>query len=325
MMASPYIDHVSLDGRAVKRDDYLWVPTLDARPLQRDDGEPWADWRTRVDRELPRPQVRYGVQNGNWRWDVPIPSTLPACAASSIAGAIEIALRRPDPRFDASVPYLYYYGRYLNLAENTDDGISVYNGLKAAFRFGVVPDTAWRLTPGLKKDDTPAAGLSEGATTAVARFCFLDRQAYGDLFLRFVKRAIEESLAVIFVASVTDEFRRPDYNPPDALIAVPDSKPANDHSLLAVAYDDELDGGVFWVRDSFGPDRGIEGYLKMPYKYFEVGSDLTRSFWVIDEVVQEGGAGWDRYKANLAQHQADGDAFARAFRQAYDAVVMGRG
>jgi hypothetical protein len=316
-----------LEGRAQPRGQYVWFPRFDQpAQIQRDDFSSWENWRKEIDKYVRNiPHTGWVLSDGKWKWDVPMPSPRPACAASSINGAIEIALGRPAAPFDASVPYIYYYGRELTLNGTQDVGISVYNGLKACFHFGVARDQDWALTPNLQAADPVPFGLTARAqsTFGVSKFRFLDRQAYGANFLALVKQAINEGYAVIFVASVDEHFRNDvPYLPNDEPVPVPDAQPPNDHSLLAVGYEDEDQDprrGYFRVRDSFPPhDRGLDGYLKLPYEYVD-DQDLTRSFWIVEEVVTPvSGPAWNDYVQNRANHHQFANAFAEVARAAYE-------
>jgi hypothetical protein len=321
------------EGRAVHRQQYLWFPTFGTgapvAPVVRTNQVQWSEWRDDVEGRLSSlPHAAYAI--GNWHWEVPWPSDVPACGASSISGAIEISLRRPTRPFNASVPFIYYYGRYLNGAEQLFEGISIYNGLKACYYAGICPNDAWPLSTSLREDNTPPLGLSTRARTdygGVSRFRHLDRQAYGPLFLKVCKQAITQGYAIIFVASVDDAFRtRSPYLPNDELVWVPRVAPPNDHSLLAVGYEDtgpEDRDGFFRVRDSFGPNRGLGGYLRLPYEYV-IREGLTRSFWLIEEVITRGQYGEGRdpraaqeYDDNWMAHSKAALEFARDTYAAY--------
>jgi C1A family cysteine protease len=55
------------------------------------------------------------------------------------------------------------------------------------------------------------------------------------------------------------------------------------HAVLAVGYDDSLDGGRFIVRNSWGEAWGDQGYFYMPYDYL-LNRGLSNDFWVIQTV-----------------------------------------
>jgi hypothetical protein len=315
------------EGRAQPRSEYVWFPKFDrSAPIRRGDFPSWEKWRDEIRRYVDGiPHAGWVLPDNKWKWDIPEPSPRPACAASAINGAIEIKLGRPDNLFDASVPYIYYYGRELTLNGMHSVGISVYNGLKACFHFGVARNQDWSLAPDLEPTDPVPFGLTTRAqsTFGVSKFRFLDRQAYEPYFLPLVKQAINEGYAVIFVASVDEHFRKDvPYLPNDDPVPVPDERPPNDHSLLAVGYQDEDEDpnrGYFRVRDSFAPQqRGLNGYLKLPYRYVD-RRDLTRSFWIIEEVVTPAsGEAWTEYVNNRTSLHQFADAFAEEARKAYD-------
>ncbi len=49
------------------------------------------------------------------------------------------------------------------------------------------------------------------------------------------------------------------------------------HAVLAVGYDD---GQQRFIRNSWGPGWGIQGYCMMPYLYLSDGS-LASDFWTV--------------------------------------------
>jgi C1A family cysteine protease len=71
---------------------------------------------------------------------------------------------------------------------------------------------------------------------------------------------------------------------------VPDERVIGGHAVLAVGYIDtpgEEQAGYFIIRNSWGPDWGVDGYGLLPYEYVERhprGEALADDFWTLTQM-----------------------------------------
>jgi hypothetical protein len=306
--------------KCLLRSEYMWTPDLERDERMRPgEGELVTEYAHRVGPLLNPPRR---VQDFRPDPNRPVRRTsrLNACVASAVAAAIKLNLesRRPGIECEPSVPFIYYYGRYLQLQERENVGLSIFNALKACFFVGFCEDADWRLTTELKASDQPSLDAIVAAHhRGVAKFEHIDKLAWHDHFLEAVKQAIIERHAVIFWIAVEDDFVSRKLES-DEVIHPPSpydpSRLTSRHCLLAEAYDDKR--GCIWARDSVWPARGRDGYLPVSYDYI-TGEQFSNDFWVITQVVVDGDEEYQPYDKKRARRLARAQAFASLTTEVY--------
>jgi hypothetical protein len=264
-----------------------------------------------------------------WKWTTYEPAPLEACTASAVAGAIELAQRRPSNlRFKPSRAFIYYVARYLLMDEKRDAGASIYQALRGGFAFGFCNEEDWDILNNVQADTPPPGGAQRTAEhNAIIEFRHIDRNDYprAEHFLLVCKEAIREGHAILFGALVDEDFLRGEFDQGlDIRAPTGERLPEHRHCLLAVKYENVGDNGYFWVRDSLGKDRGDEGYLRMPYEYVTRGSVLqgnllTDDFWIVTNVSTSGRLDPD-FERKRERYWADAEALSNKLLGAYERI-----
>lgn len=82
----------------------------------------------------------------------------------------------------------------------------------------------------------------------------------------FVKQILSKNYAVIIGIVLFEEF----FRPLNGLVDYPQntSQQYGGHAVLVTGWDDDLNNGVFVIRNSWGEQWGLDGYGFIPYSYF---------------------------------------------------------
>jgi hypothetical protein len=199
-----------------------------------------------------------------------------ACAATAVAGAIDLTYRKKHPRglgFQPSTKFLYYTGRYLQFRERENAGASIFATLRASQVMGFcredhfpVGDGDWNVSP-------TAELYREAENWGVARFYRLERS------INSFKRVLLSGYPFLFGAYVEEKLLTS-----SGRFAAPATRPEDRHCMLAIGYSDE--DRSFTVRDGIKNNRDQPGYVRIAYEYLESRS-LTDDFWVITDVARK--------------------------------------
>ena len=204
---------------------------------------------------------------------------LGSCTGNAIAGAIELIARMNKKTIDVSRLFIYYQERLLEGTISYDSGAYIRDGIKACYTYGAPLETLWPYN------------ISKFAVRPAA-------QAYTDALRRKVtgyakclnftgvKTAIASKTPVIIGFYVYSSFDTaavartgimpyPDVNREQLL---------GGHAVCIVGYDDNLYGGSFIVRNSWGTGWGDKGYFYMPYRVIQ-NPNMSADFWTIKSVV----------------------------------------
>ncbi|MBV9168800.1 MAG: hypothetical protein JOZ81_01790 [Chloroflexi bacterium] len=268
---------------------------------QRPSDKGWAREAKGVRRQAPAYRPDPAQLNGlppqaevkNWKWPGYVPSNLEGCTASAIAAAVELLQDAPpEKRFRPSTGFIYFVARYLRMDEMHDTGASIHDGLRGAQIFGFCSESDWPIDKIDATTRPPGPVQQQAERYGIEEFRHLQRRPdQPDEIVQLCKSAINSGHAVLFGAVVDDAFLDGFQDSMDIPLPPPDAQLHHHHCLLAVKYDD-ADGGYFWVRDSLGPHRGDEGYLRMPYRYLTAQTKehgfLTSDFWIVNRASTSG-------------------------------------
>lgn len=204
-------------------------------------------------------------------------AALGSCTGNALAGAhqFEQIKLRPGRDFIPSRLFIYYNEREMEGTIQEDAGAIIRDGIKTLVWKGVCPETEWPY-------------IENQFTTCPGDACYkhaLDHQvtSYKRILqdLHQLKACLAEGYPFVFGFTVYASFESEEVAR-TGVMKMPEAGEENcgGHAVMCVGYDDNLHGGVFIVRNSWGSGWGDNGYFFMPYQYM-TKPGLASDFWSI--------------------------------------------
>lgn len=187
--------------------------------------------------------------------------SLASCNANAICSVI-------NPDFEPSRMFIYYHER-ANKA--IDEGGSPRDCLKSINRNGMAEEKNFKYNP-LYPNSTP---------TCEVHNIQLKYKRLNGKSLRDIQACLSKGNPFIFGFNVYSSFEDPlVWNPKIDQMPIPNpnkDKLLGGHVAVAVGYSDRRKCII--VRNSWGPEWGLDGHFFMPYKY--ITSEQCDDFWVV--------------------------------------------
>ena len=199
---------------------------------------------------------------------------LGSCTANAISGAFQF--RQDQQKLSDFAPsrlFIYYNERVIEHTVETDSGAMIRDGLKSVGKLGVCPETDWPY-------DT------DKFATRPAPHCYTVAKTHQSISYGRVSQQLDElkgclasGTPVVFGFTVHESFESR-VVAETGVVPLPAKGESvlGGHAVLAVGYDDSTQR--FWVRNSWGPDWGLQGYCSMPYAML-TDRRMASDFWAI--------------------------------------------
>lgn len=208
-------------------------------------------------------------------------SDLGSCTGNAISGAVEFEQRKQGlVDFLPSRLFIYYGERALEGTVGSDSGAMIRDGFKVLNSLGVCEDHFWPY-------DTWKLRWNLKPTAASYRFALRHKSiqylSLDNTNLASLKSCLASGYPFVFGFSVYDSFEG-DQIAKDGILnlPLPSESLLGGHAVLCVGYDDATQR--FLVRNSWGPDWGMNGYFTIPYTYL-TNPDLADDFWTLRLIV----------------------------------------
>ena len=206
-------------------------------------------------------------------------SDLGSCTGNSTTSALEITLAK-DMKLGGialSRLFAYYNGRVIEGTVKQDAGCEIRDVVKGLFKTGVSSEKRWPYTISKFKTKPNAAAFAEAKSLSAA---LAGQYEYVRITtLAGIKAALAAGNPVVFGFSVPERFET---MTSDYLLTYPTAKDAiiGGHAVVAVGYDDRPKKPFVWVRNSWGPSWGLNGYFKMTQDWFTNPERLADDIWM---------------------------------------------
>ena len=199
---------------------------------------------------------------------------LGSCTANAIVGAYQYL----TPSFMGSRLFQYYNERVIEGDVPYDNGATVSDSVKAVQNYGLCPESEWTYD------------INKFAVKPTTR-CYTDGLKHRAIKVYNVQQTLSSMKAylnqgypfiigiVVYSSFETNSVAKtgfvpmPPVNRNDYILG--------GHCVVVVGYNDNLKGGVWIVRNSWGTNWGVNGYFYLPYNYL-TNPNLCSDNWCIE-------------------------------------------
>jgi C1A family cysteine protease len=235
--------------------------------------------------ELTAAKLPSSVDLRQWASPIDDQGQLGSCTGNAIAGAIDLIDRKVNNKsYQVSRLFIYYQERVIEGDVYYDNGAYIRDGIKACYTYGAPLESIWPYNQNKWATRPTTAAYSDALNRKVTGYArCLDFTA--------VKTALAAGTPVIIGFNVYSSFEAGTWgNPPSqggtGLMPYPNvntEQLLGGHAVCIVGYNDNLAGGRFIVRNSWGTSWGQNGYFYMPYQVIQ-NTNMSSDFWTISGV-----------------------------------------
>lgn len=231
------------------------------------------------------------------RWDIRDTVTLPQILSdmdqrslgSSAANAIAFCyacmeiIQSNHQIFLPSRLFIYYNGRVINETIDSDDlSASIRDCVKSINTYGVCDEQHWWYDIDQFATRPPRSAYQQSQFARAEIYTGVGIYDYMSEYdiLTELKKVLVAKYPFVFAFTVYQSFLSP-VVAESGIVPMPDynDQVLGGHAVCAVGYNDDI--RCFIVKNSWGPDWGLNGYFYLPYDYV---TSLAYDFWIIQRV-----------------------------------------
>ena len=207
------------------------------------------------------------------------------CTAHAVAGAFAYLHRkhkrhpmRPSPRF------IFYNEMAMTRQLGSRCTVHLRDALKAVAVKGVCPEShcKYRDDERLLRKRPHEKAFSAARSRKLVSYHRIPMEPHSSqMFLKHLKHCLADGYPFVFGFMTYKSFDERGGKWKDGVMPIPNRKKEakeGGHAVMAVGYDDARK--AFIVRNSWGPEWGLNGYFLMPYKLIS-DPKITFDFWTL--------------------------------------------
>lgn len=245
---------------------------------------------------------------------------LGSCTANAIsfAYAIDEISQHNKETFLPSRLFIYYNERTMEGTVDQDAGAQIKDGISSLNLYGVCDEHYWIYDPVKFAVKPPTTAYTQAKKIGQVAYAAIDFSADKTINDRVnhLKLALQSGFPVVFGFIVYDSFES-DQVAATGMVPVPTDfdNVMGGHAVCTIGFDD--DKKCFIVKNSWGPNWGVNGYFYMPYQY--IGDpNLVSDFWILKTVANAEITGWTAadikpYATNLNVNPSDNGGVVNSF------------
>ena len=207
------------------------------------------------------------------------------CTAHAVAGAFSYLQRLHKARpINPSRRFIFYNERAMTGQLGPKCTVHLRDALKAVATRGVCPESLWRYRDDeklLRRKPPKHAFRAAKSRKVMSYHRILIESHPRQVFLNHLKHCLAEGYPFVFGFMTYDSFEQLKGKWKSGIMPIPNrrtDKPKGGHAVMAVGYDDVQK--TFLIRNSWGPEWGLGGYFRMPYKVI-TDPKLAFDFWTV--------------------------------------------
>jgi len=200
---------------------------------------------------------------------------LGSCTGNAIAGQIDLIDRKRSKQLQVSRLFIYYQERLLEGTIRYDNGAYIRDGIKACYTYGAPLESLWPYVINRFAVKPSSAAYKDALKRKVTSY-----QRCTDFAA--VKAALVAGNPVTVGFDVYASFEGT-ANTNTGMMPYPNTNTEQylgGHAVCIVGYNDNLAGGSFICRNSWGTNWGDNGYFYMPYQVIQ-NTSMSNDFWAI--------------------------------------------
>jgi len=204
---------------------------------------------------------------------------LGSCTSQAIAASVQFTQIKEDKEhnFMPSRLFIYYNEREMEGTINEDAGAQLRDGIKSVNAQGVCTETLYPYIIEKFKEKPPQECYDQATLHKALQYKNIDNTDLNALL-----SCLASGFPFVFGFMVYSYLESPQMAKTGILpMPSPGEQRKGGHAVICCGYD--LKKRLFLVRNSWGPEWGLNGYFWMPFEYM-TNPNLCLDFWVITDI-----------------------------------------
>lgn len=200
-----------------------------------------------------------------------------SCTSQALAALIQYneAKQKQSQGTSPSRLFIYYNERVLMNTTESDSGASMRTGIKSISQYGFCREDIWPYSTDKWRNKPNRTAYRLAVAHKINEYSRVGQD------VNQLRTTLAAGNPFVFGFTVYESFESQEVKKSGLLPMPHQEKMMGGHAVIAVGYDDT--DQTFLIRNSWGPEWGLEGYFKMPFSYIS-DPGLAADFWVVTQI-----------------------------------------